>query len=88
MLLVKVPRPDLWPHKSSMQQLMGCQMGNSGTKWVMDQDEVSIPLHAHNHANLQKAEKLHLEYKTTLIWNIDFQRVKGGFNFSKIFSKL
>ena len=29
---VKVPHPDLWPHKSFMQQLMGCQMGHSGTR--------------------------------------------------------
>ena len=51
-------------------------------------NEVSIHLHAHNNANLQKAEKLHLEYKTTLIWNIDFQRVTGGFIFFEIFTKL
>ena len=51
----------------------------------MDQNEVSIPLHAHNHVNLRETEKLHLENKTTLIWNIDFQRVKGWFKFSEIF---
>ena len=72
--------------KSFMQQLTGCQMGHSGTRWVMDENEVSIPLHAHNHANLQETDKLHLENRTTFnIWNIDFQRVKGGFNFSEIF---
>ena len=75
--------------KSFMQQLTGCQMGHSGTRWVMDENEVSIPLHAHNHANLQETEKLHLENKTTFnIWNIDFQRVKGGFIFLKYFKTL
>ena len=54
----------------------------------MEQNVVSIPLHAHNHANLQKTEKLHLENKTTFNWNIDFQRVKGGFNFSEIFQNV
>ena len=48
-------------------------------------NEVSLLLRAHNHANLQETEKLHLENKLPLIWNIDFQRVKGGFNFSEIF---
>ena len=65
MLLVKVPHP-----KSFMQQLMGCQIGHSGTRWVMDQNEVSIHLHAHNHANLQETEKLHLENKTT--FNLEY----------------
>ena len=51
----------------------------------MDQNEVSIHLHAHNHENLQETEKLHLENKTTLNWNIDFERGKGGLNFSHIF---
>ena len=47
----------------------------------MDQNEVGITSHADNHANLQETEKLHLEKKIPLIWNIDFQRVKGGYNF-------
>ena len=69
--VVKVPHPDLWSHKSLMQQLLGCQMGHSGTRWVKDQNEVSIPLHGHNHANLQETEKLYLENTAPLIWNID-----------------
>ena len=28
-------------------------------------NEVSLPMHAHNHANLQETEKLHLENKAT-----------------------
>ena len=52
-----------------MQQLMGCQMGHSGTRRVMDQNEVSN-LHAHNHANLKETEKLHLESKTT--FNLEY----------------
>ena len=47
-------------------------------------NEVSIPLHAHNHANLQETEK-HLQNKASFNWDIAFQRVKGGFNFSEIF---
>ena len=53
-----------------MQQLMGYQMGHSGTRWVMDQNEVSIHLYAHNYANLQETEKLHLENKTT--FNLEY----------------
>ena len=33
-------------------------------------NEVSIPLHAHNHANLQGTEKLHLENKAT--FNLEY----------------
>ena len=36
----------------------------------MDQNEVSIDLHAHNHANLQETEKLHVENKTT--FNLEY----------------
>ena len=59
---------------------------NVGKKKVMDQNEVSIHLHAHNYANLQETEKLHLENKTTFnLEYIDFKRVKRWFNFSEIF---
>ena len=42
-------------------------------------NEVSILLHAHNHANLQETEK----NKAT--FNFDFLRVKGRFNFTELF---
>ena len=60
-------------------------MGHSGTRWLRDQNEVSIALHAHNHANLLETEKLHPENKTTFNLEYWIQRVKGGFNFSEIF---
>ena len=48
-------------------------------------NEASIPLHAHNHANLQETEKLHLENKTT--FNLEYLLLarKGWLIFSEIF---
>ena len=59
---------------------------NVGKKKVMSQNELRIHLHAHNHANLQKTEKLHPGNKTTFnLEYIDFQRVQGEYSFSEIF---
>ena len=40
MQLVKVPHPDLCPHKSFMQQLIGFQMGHSGKCGMSDNKAV------------------------------------------------
>ena len=48
-------------------------------------NEVSIPLQAHNLYIYWKRKSYISRTKLPLIWNIDFQRIKGGFNFSEIF---
>ena len=56
---------------------------------MMNQNELRIHLHAHNHANLQKTEKLHPENKTTFIWNIlTFSAYRVSIVFLKYFKTL
>ena len=47
-------------------------------------NKVSIHLQAHNQI-YRKRKSYISRTKLPLIWNIEFQRVKGGFNFSEIF---
>ena len=44
-------------------------------------NEVSIPFQAHNHANLQETEKLHLENKVTFNLEYRFSARKGWVQF-------